>query len=862
MAYGKNVLIIKRTCFYLSLVFLLISQEYFIQCHLNAQTVPVDNSINWTSLGPGGGGAMTAIAIDPVNDDIVYVGTDLAGVFKTTDGGQSFKFINKGLKNLVIQEIAIDSRNTNILYIGTEGGLYKSSDSGETWSKKVNGFIPSGGSLSYPVKAIAIDPNNSRVIYAGIGEAHGNAYVYHTTTYERYSQGQIYKSTNGGETWQLINTGPDRIETPAYIYELAVSPANPDIIFATTEKGFYKSTDGGVNWQRRQTGIPYDDVRGLAMHPSNPDVIYITVWTPQNPWQGGVFKSTDGGETWTAKNQGLKHRNDGTGHLTSNYPEVIIDPQNHNIIYTGDWAYGAYGPQKSMDGGETWTGLIIYKAGKWQNIDIRPYGSVDISALAISNLNQNLVYFGTSMCVFKTEDAGGNWIAAHTEEAGLDVWQTRGIENTCLLDIAVDPNNSDTVYFGYEDIGLLKSEDGGISFKKLRQGMDKYYPDITSIAFDPDNSSILYIAGHPGNSFSEAVVMKSIDAGNIWSIIGNGASGLPLAGAIWSQIVIDPQSPREARTLYVAKYGYGVYKSINGGMTWFAINNGLPANLNVRALAIDPENPGILYLGIYMKGQNGIDEYGGVFKTENGGSNWRRIDNYKLINLWDLAVNPRNPLIVYAAVSQHWDAANHKTFQGGVFRSTDGGETWQQVLNNKHIYSLTINPQNPNIIYAATMDYPYKDDYMSAGIYRSTDGGNNWEIVTNELPITNIYDVTIAPSDPVVIYIGTAGGGGFKGIDSSIELFAPVLASFSINSGAATTNSQTVTLNNTATCSPTHYMASESSNFSGASWQTYSASPSFTLSSGCGMKTVYLKLKNASGESNVMNDTVECIVPP
>ncbi|MEK7395970.1 MAG: hypothetical protein AAB116_03435, partial [Candidatus Poribacteria bacterium] len=725
-----------------------------------------------SSIGPGGGGFLTAIAIDPTNENIVYVGTDLAGIFKSTDGGQNFKFICKGLKNLVIQKIVIDPRNTNILYLGTEGGLYKSTDGGGNWVKKINGFIESGSSLSYPIKAIAIDPNNSNIIYAGFGNALGNDSVHYSWGYDKYSQGQIYKSTNGGETWKLIiNTG---IETPAYIFEIAISSANSNNIFITTEKGFYKSNNGGISWVRktvcldRMTGIPFNDVRGLALHPTDPNILYVTVWSPQTPWNGGVFKSIDAGETWVAKNQGLLHRNDGSGGLLSNYPDVVIDSKNPDIIYTGDSCWGAYSVHKSTNGGTTWTDIIIYSGGAYQNIKIGPYGNSSVEVLAIANSNPNIVYFGTSMCVYKTANAGSNWIAVYTKEITPDVWQTSGIENTCLLDIAVDPTNSNTAYFGYADIGLLKSVDGGISFKTLRQGMDKYYADITSIVFDPDNSSILYAAGHPDNSFSEAVVMKSVDAGNTWSIIGNGASGLSLTGAIWAPIVIDPQSPRGTRKLYVAKYGSGIYKSTNGGRSWQAINNGLPVNRNIRALVIDPKNVNILYAGIYQNGQNGVADYGGVYKTIDGGGNWLQMDSNQMIDIWGLAVSPQNSSIVYAAVSSHWDAVNHRAYRGGVFRSTDAGKTWKQILDSNWIRTIAINPLNPSIIYAATFDNPYHDDYMSAGIHRSIDGGDHWALVNNNLPNTNVYKITIDHSDPRIIYIGTGGSGGFKGIDSSI----------------------------------------------------------------------------------------------
>ena len=140
-----------------------------------------------------------------------------------------------------------------------------------------------------------------------------------------------------------------------------------------------------------------------------------------------------------------------------------------------------------------------------------------------------------------------------------------------------------------------------------------------------------------------------------------------------------------------------------------------------------------------------------------------------------------------------------------------------------------------------------------------------WTSIGMSASITaDLTDTPLMPGQAYYVSVYAIGNNGYLspiGVSDGIYL-APILQTFAINSGSSSTTSQTVTLNNTATCDPTHYMASENIDFSGASWQIYSASPSFTLSSGCGTKTVYLKVKNASGESNILSDTIEYVTPP
>jgi len=729
--------------------------------------VDAETAIHWNSIGPGGGGRITGITIDPKNEKIVYVYTDVSGVFKSTNGGAHFRSINTGLKNLAIQNLVIDPNHSNILYLGTRAsGIYRSTDGGSHWVKKSKGLIPSGAQLSYPIKALAIDPQHPKTLYAAYGEVLGNDHVIHSTGYKKYSRGNIYKSTNRGKTWHMVSTGAHQIKTPAYVYELAVNPKKSKKIYATTETGFYVSSDGGVNWKKQSHGLPSKDVRGLAINPHHPDILYVTVWSKKNHWNGGVFRSSDGGHTWKKRNSGLRHRS------SSNYPDVVIDPRHPHTLYTSDIAYGGdSGIQKSTNEGKTWNSLITHNKKKqsfpnidiWKNGKTDSFGNISASSIAIAASATRTLYFGTSMAVFQTTNGGKTWIAAHTKKWNDGSWQSRGIENSCVRSIVIDPKNTETLYIGNADIGLLKSTNQGKSFTVQRSGMGKYSSDIAGITVDPKQSSLLYAAGHPDNTFTRSVVMKSSDSGEHWSIIGKKATGLPTGGGITSPIVIDPSSPTEKRTLYVAKYGSGVYKSTNGGKTWRAKNTGLPHTHRARSIVIDPKNTTILYVGF---GKNG-----GIFKTTTGGNTWSRIDHNMMRDIYDLTIDPSDSDTVYASVKNYWNSAAHKNYPsskiGGVFVTHDGGNSWSQILQNDTVREVAVDPTSKQRIYAVTKDDPYHDDYLAKGMYKSSNRGKDWSLMNGNLPNTNLNTITLDPKNSNKLYVGSACNGVFTALDKN-----------------------------------------------------------------------------------------------
>lgn len=723
-----------------------------------------------TVMGPGGGGCIRTINIAPTEPSTVYAVCDISGIYKSTNHGENWVKMVRRLKNYEVQQIAFDPRNPSIIYAATPGGVFKSTDGGENWLWKRNGFPDiEKWSFSAPVQSIAIDPDNPDISYAGIGRFYGG-----NLWSLDYGQGTVYKSIDGGDNWFIVNTGPSSINSSAFIASIAIDPSNSSVLYIGTDKGVYKSIDGGINWIAKNSGIPAHSsettpiVRKIIVDPLNASILYVTVQAEPNksPWQGGVYKSTDGGENWVAKTTGLGKKVGSPGdhpRLTSNYKEIVINPDNPETLYVGDFSWVSAGVYKTTDGGDSWIKVANHE-GPNQNMDLGwlDFWAPCVESLAIDPTNPNRLYFGDFGRVFKTEDGGGSWSQVYTKEVEPGKWQSIGLETTCVDEIAVDKTNPDNIYVGYADIGFHKSTDGGKSFYRSDMAaeiMSTHGGNIFAIEIDPDSPHIIY-AGAGWWERNAGKLVRSTDYGKSCTVIGSPSNGLPDAQI--HSIVIDPTTPVDSRTLYVACWANGIYKSVDGGRTWQAKSNGIGANLNAHRLVIDPNDPNILYVGILKEEQN----MGGVYKTIDGGENWTKANiDIELPDVYALVIHPSDSNVLYAGTRFEWNETSGQLELGGVYKSTNGGCNWREVLTKEPhfaIDALAISPVNPNLIFAGSFDHPYHDDCPSSGIFRSTDGGETWEAMNEGLPFLNIKTLTAHPTNPDIVYAGTWGNGVFR----------------------------------------------------------------------------------------------------
>jgi photosystem II stability/assembly factor-like uncharacterized protein len=609
-----------------------------------------NSGANWTSKNGGipRNAIFSVLVIHPRNPAIIYAGSNL-GVFKSSNSGESWS--NVGLSGTNVVVVAIDPQSPTNIYAGTHDGVFKSTDGGGTWNEVINGL---------PIPAIldlAIDPSASAILYAG------NAYG-------------VWKSTNGGETWDWIGLADSIVVT------VKVNPQNSAVLYAVTwSEGMYRSSDGGAHWQSVNNGLTSMAIYDLVIDPGEPTIVYAAT-------RDGIFKSTNGGETWSKANNGIP---DPVRHMA-------IDPQSSATVY----AASDLDVFRSNDRGMNW---IILNNG---------LAASYIQGLAIHPQNP-IVYAATENRAFKSTDRGANWSAVNK---GLNQY-------AAILSLALDPQNPETVYAGANGGGVYKSIDGGANWNAANNGLADSAIDI--LAIDPQSPETLYAAGH------QSGVYKSTNGGASWSRINSGFATQSITA-----LAINPLEPA---ILYAGALQNGVYKSTNGGGSWTQASSGLNAT-TILALVLNPLDPDILYAGDYGNG---------VFKSTDGGASWIPV-NAGLSEQYvtSLAINPSNTDTVYAG-----------TYGGLVFRSTDGGATWASLSmglpGNINIEMLAVDPTDPRNIYAGTNGrglWAYKPSASSISFTLNPGGAAGWMTSGNNISTLAGYaTLTVSSGD---IPYGTA----------------------------------------------------------------------------------------------------------
>lgn len=712
----------------------------------------------WRSLGPGGGGWIPCLSVSPLDSRVVYAGCDVGGFFKSTDAGASWRICNTGLHDLYIEVIAPHPRDPRIIYAGTEGGVHKSTDGGETWQWLRQGFPPlQRHAFSAPIGALAVDPQQPDTVYAGIGRPR----------WGKDGAGTIYRTLDGGAQWAIANPGGGGMDPQAIVSDLVVHPAAPRRVFAATDRGLYRSDDGGATWRLLKQGLPHNHTRRVGLCVAHPEVMYLTLCSEpgKEPWQGGVYRSDDGGETWTPRLEGLAKRVGPPGSavpMTSNVDRLAVHPSNPEIAYVGDTAWVSAFVYRTTDGGAHWQNVTRRAAAKDSpsNMDygwITMWGPT-VMGFAMDARAPDTLYFSTSGHIFRTQDAGGHWTQTYTRPAAKPAgvpdspsgwWSGTGLEVTCAHQVFVHPADPNRLYFCYADIGLFQTFDRGRILAHTVTGM-KTGGNVFTLAFDPDQPQVLY-AGTGWWERNAGDVCRSSDGGMTWSVVGCPTTGLPDGQT--RNLIVDRSSPAASRRVFASVRGHGVFCSEDGGATWQARNEGLPAE-RIHCLAQHPGEPSVLF----ALGKNGT----GLFRTEDRGRTWRRLGEFSPSDPQALVVCPSDPQRLYAGTREVYLQAARKLDPGGVFASRDGGQSWERVLEDRFIASLAVDPRDAETVYAGGTDHPFHDEALGRGLLRSRDGGRTWDALNGAgLTCTKIAGIAIDPHQPSRLYVSTSGNGVF-----------------------------------------------------------------------------------------------------
>ncbi len=711
------------------LLFIIVAATHLI----NAQTH------TWQKTNPGGGGAYSTVGASV--SGIIIAGSDLSGAYRSTDGGLNWDVIgaNKGLTETHVSGVGFDRVNGNILYIGTENGIFRSNNGGNTVSQVLTGGY---------ITDIEFGTNDTNIGYAS----------YHPVF--NSNNGVVYKSTNNGLDWSQISTD---LPSGIRILKIVVNPADANTSYILTGNGrfacgpadVFRSTNGGVNWTNITSSLP--EILDIAIDPTTPQNIFITTmnancaaqfyWTDLD---GSIYKSTDGGANWGSA-------------LAANTGILWIDKNNTSTIRLIDtrepypWEVTA-GTWTSTNGGASFT-----KTGDVNNWDtffneelFHSYGSSfnGISKTLGEDLsNSNNYYWITSQWIYKTTNNGTTFTNIFTDEVATGFWQSRGFDNVNMMDISINKTNSDVIYTAYFDIGIWRSLDHGESWQSSNPtqytgNWDGKGGNCATVLSDPNRANVVWasMSGNQ-NGQSPTYLLKNSNTGekNSWILSNTGLPDEEVMG-----LSIDTNSSSTNRILYVTAQG-DVYKSIDDGINWtlnFDCNG-------CRFTAVDAFDNNLIYAG----GE------AGVWRSINGGANWTDVSNSQMkastgINFWDgnydgifdIKTDPNNTDWLYATA-----LGTNK----GLFKSTDKGANWQQLITDNFMRKVAIAPQNSAILYATSSSAFEAGGYDSdsKGILFSDDGGQTWSQQNQAMAYPFALAAAVDNSIQPTVFIGSPGTG-------------------------------------------------------------------------------------------------------
>ncbi|HQQ93173.1 MAG TPA: glycosyl hydrolase [Bacteroidia bacterium] len=643
------------------------------------------------------------ISIDPSNPNVIWVGSgennnqrSVAygdGVYKSEDGGKSFKNMGLG-KSEHIGKIVIDPNNSDIVYVaaygplwspGGERGIYKSSDGGKTWKQVL--FVSENTGFN----EVHMDPRNSSVLYACAHQRRRHEWTYISGGPES----AVYKSTDAGTTWNKLSTGLPTNDMGRI--GLAISPVNPDVLYAIVEategKGVYRSEDRGASWTKQgdwaTAGNYYQE---LVADPFNENTVYsldFNTMISENGGKtfralgekskhvdnhafyifpndakhmlmgcdGGLYESFDGAKTWQFKANlpitqfyrvcadnskpfyyvygGTQDNNtlggpartiSASGITNADWFVTVggdgfqsrVDPKDPNIVYS-QWQYG---------------GLIRFDRKNGEQVSLKPMEKQGEAAnrwnwdspLIISAFDNKRLYFA-SQKIYRSDDRGDSWTVISPDlSRGIDrnklavmdkVWSVDAVaknQSTSIfgniVSLCESPLNEKLLYAGTDDGLIQVSENGGQTWTRY----DKFpgVPELNNrsivlgtfvqyLVASQHKENVVYAAfNNLRQGDFKPYLLKSSDKGKTWTSI---AANLPERGSVYC-IAEDHKNP----ALLFCGTEFGFYFSPDGGGNWVKFTNGMPSSISVRDIAIQKDENDLV-LATFGRGIYVLDDY-------------------------------------------------------------------------------------------------------------------------------------------------------------------------------------------------------------------------------------------------------------
>ena len=731
---------------------------------------PALYSNDWRTTGPPGGD-VRALVVDPHDPDRFYFGTLDGQVYTSTDGGKRWQLLhNFGKPRMFVDHIIVDSRNPKTLYVGghrhdVAGGFFKSTDGGVTWREnpqlKDQAVHSIAQSESNPdtliagtyttifrsddsgetwkqlpttnvtglhhIESLAIDPRTAKTIYAGTfylpykSEDGGKTWrvikegmlddsdIFAIDIDPRDANhiiasacSGIYESKNAGESWRKVQGIPSQSRRTRSILQ---HPSVPGIVFAGTTEGFWRSDKGGDPDSWMVTTSRQLEINSIAVHPSRPENVYIGT----NNY--GIMVSNDGGKSFTPMNAGY------SGRFAN---AILADREVANRIYasTINTATGGGFFFVSNDNGESWrpsmrsmpSRLITY-------------------AILQDTRDANVIYLGTNLGVYRSLDRGTSWAPVWAIEKKKPTGKKAARPAPAPRRRGAAVKNDDSVLRAQEALvaaGYHLGEPDGKAGPTTTAAVKKFQGDrhlpvtgkldaITLAALGVGKSSGGATEAAPVNAIlADAVnaLVHTVDPETQEpAILAATNSGLyrskdPAKG--WHKLSygsFDPRTtcisvnPKHPETIWVGTPSSGVLISRDSGKTWRKVG-GVPQDVPVNVIAQDPQRPDYVYVGTKQA----------LMMSHDGGETWRvRGGNLPFGDFTSILINPRNGDEIFAG-----NAYQITEVGGGVYRSTDAGQTWARIdpkgrrLPSQRIWALAFDAHDQNVLFVGS---------HSAGVY-------------------------------------------------------------------------------------------------------------------------------------------------